>query len=215
MDLIASLVPGNFWSLLVECATEWCAVFYVIMVDLQILFLKPRAQPPPQLSSFSGFSGTLPPAALQIPVLPIAQRGPAPTRVLRLSNMVTPSEIEIDDDYAEIMVSSPLINLRGIFSLRNFFGKFGDECVPFCIALGYWQEDVREECSKFGAVVSVLIPRPASCSGGIGKVFVLFAEAGLFVWFMCVHFVCTVCIIFFCILILRHGQLVLLLLLTF
>ncbi|KAI9274354.1 hypothetical protein BDA99DRAFT_497251 [Phascolomyces articulosus] len=60
------------------------------------------------------------------------------TRVLQLMNMVTPEELEDDEEYQDI-----------------------------------W-EDIAEECSKFGQMLDMKIPRPQNGQnvGGLGKIFV-------------------------------------------
>ncbi|KAI9482543.1 hypothetical protein BDB00DRAFT_775367 [Zychaea mexicana] len=62
------------------------------------------------------------------------------TRVLQLMNMVTPEELEDDEEFQDI-----------------------------------W-EDIAEECSKFGVVLDMKIPRPQSGQNvvGLGKIFVRF-----------------------------------------
>ncbi|KAG0176452.1 hypothetical protein DFQ28_002675 [Apophysomyces sp. BC1034] len=62
------------------------------------------------------------------------------TRVLTLMNMVTPEELENDDEYQDI-----------------------------------W-DDIEEECSKYGKVMDIKIPRPKSghSSAGLGKIYVRF-----------------------------------------
>ncbi|KAF7728261.1 hypothetical protein EC973_006435 [Apophysomyces ossiformis] len=62
------------------------------------------------------------------------------TRVLTLMNMVTPEELENDEEYQDI-----------------------------------W-EDIEEECSKYGKVVDIKIPRPKAgqSNSGLGKIYVRF-----------------------------------------
>ncbi|CAJ0625837.1 11581_t:CDS:2 [Entrophospora sp. SA101] len=38
-------------------------------------------------------------------------------------------------------------------------------------------EDVREECSKFGCIIDMKIPRPGQSTTGVGKIFVRFDSA--------------------------------------
>nr|AAT85577.1 U2 small nuclear ribonucleoprotein auxiliary factor large subunit [Alvinella pompejana] len=82
------------------------------------------------------------PVQLQIPGLNMAQvQGPGPTtEVLCLMNMVTPEDLEDEEEYEEIL------------------------------------EDVKEECSKYGYVKSIEIPRPIKGVEvpGVGKIFVEF-----------------------------------------
>ncbi|KAF9191538.1 U2 small nuclear RNA auxiliary factor 2 [Haplosporangium sp. Z 11] len=66
-----------------------------------------------------------------------------PTQVLQLLNMVSPEELEDDQEYEDIL------------------------------------EDIRDECSKFGRVEDVKIPRPVAGEtvSGIGKIFVKYGTA--------------------------------------
>ncbi len=66
------------------------------------------------------------------PALPTAEGGDAgePTSCMVLLNMVTPEELQDDDEYAEIVA------------------------------------DIRDECTKYGNVIDVRIPRPAKESKG-------------------------------------------------
>ncbi|KAG0299983.1 U2 small nuclear RNA auxiliary factor 2 [Linnemannia gamsii] len=66
-----------------------------------------------------------------------------PTNVLQLLNMVSPEELEDDQEYEDII------------------------------------EDIRDECSKFGQVLEVKIPRPVAGHAvpGVGKIFVKYASA--------------------------------------
>jgi len=41
------------------------------------------------------------------------------------------------------------------------------------------RDDVREECSKFGIVEDVVIPRPSDNTAGVGSIFVLFKEPSM------------------------------------
>lgn len=68
-----------------------------------------------------------------------------PTKILRLSNMVTPADLEDDEVYSELI------------------------------------EETKEECSQFGTVANVIVPRPVKHATGsvvsppglgIGQVFV-------------------------------------------
>ncbi|KAF9908282.1 U2 small nuclear RNA auxiliary factor 2 [Linnemannia zychae] len=66
-----------------------------------------------------------------------------PTNVLQLLNMVSPEELEDDQEYEDIV------------------------------------EDIRDECSKFGQVLEVKIPRPVAghAVSGVGKIFVKYVSA--------------------------------------
>ncbi|KAF9107582.1 U2 small nuclear RNA auxiliary factor 2 [Mortierella sp. GBA35] len=66
-----------------------------------------------------------------------------PTNVLQLLNMVSPEELEDDNEYEDIV------------------------------------EDIRDECSKFGHVLEVKIPRPVvgHVVPGVGKIFVKYSSA--------------------------------------
>ncbi|KAG0295665.1 U2 small nuclear RNA auxiliary factor 2 [Linnemannia gamsii] len=66
-----------------------------------------------------------------------------PTNVLQLLNMISPEELEDDQEYEDII------------------------------------EDIRDECSKFGQVLEVKIPRPVAGHAvpGVGKIFVKYASA--------------------------------------
>lgn len=82
-------------------------------------------------------------------------------RVLQLLNMVTPDELMDNDDYE---------------------GKFGVE--PPCSRPGAdlfaeIKEDVEEECSKYGKILDIKIPRPVGGSrqsAGVGKIFVKYED---------------------------------------
>ncbi|KAK3810786.1 MAG: splicing factor U2AF 65 kDa subunit-like protein [Benniella sp.] len=65
-----------------------------------------------------------------------------PTNVLQLLNMVTPQELEDDQDFEDIM------------------------------------DDIREECSKFGQILEIRIPRPIPGQEvrGLGKIFVKYSS---------------------------------------
>ncbi|CAK8575246.1 unnamed protein product [Lathyrus sativus] len=65
------------------------------------------------------------------------------TKVVCLTNAVSPDELKEDEDFEEII------------------------------------EDMRQECSKFGTLVNVVIPRPqpdGDLSGGVGKVFLEYVD---------------------------------------
>jgi splicing factor U2AF subunit len=79
------------------------------------------------------------PVQLQVPGLAsmnLSGGTQPPTEVLCLMNMVTPEELEDDEEYEDIM------------------------------------EDIKEECNKYGYVVSIEIPRPIEGVDvpGVGKV---------------------------------------------
>ncbi|KAG0330001.1 U2 small nuclear RNA auxiliary factor 2 [Podila humilis] len=80
------------------------------------------------------------------PNLKLPSSGPidvVPTEVLQLLNMVSPEELEDDQEYEDIL------------------------------------EDIKEECSKFGQVLDVKIPRPVPGMAvpGVGKIFVLYSNS--------------------------------------
>jgi splicing factor U2AF subunit len=77
-------------------------------------------------------------------------------RVLQLLNMVTPEELIDNEDY------------EGMFSPFVY-------CLPLTFV--EIQEDVKEECEKYGKVLEIKIPRPTGGSrqsNGVGKIFVKF-----------------------------------------
>ncbi|XP_012935159.1 splicing factor U2AF 50 kDa subunit isoform X1 [Aplysia californica] len=82
------------------------------------------------------------PVQLQVPGLNLNQGAGPATEVLCLMNMITPEELEDEDEYEDIV------------------------------------EDVKEECGKYGVVVSLEIPRPIRGVEvpGLGKIFVEFTS---------------------------------------
>lgn len=80
------------------------------------------------------------PVQLQVPGLNLTQGAGPSTEVLMLMNMITPDELEDEDEYEDIV------------------------------------EDVKEECGKYGVVVSLEIPRPIRGVEvpGVGKIYVEF-----------------------------------------
>jgi len=80
------------------------------------------------------------PVQIQVPGMAGISGPGAPTEVLCLLNMVTPEELQEEEEYEDIV------------------------------------EDIREECSKYGAVKSIEIPRPVPGVDvpGLGKVFIEF-----------------------------------------
>lgn len=79
------------------------------------------------------------------------------SRVLQLLNMVTPEELMDNDDY------------EGMLFLA-FSWSVDTKEVEIC-------DDVRDECSKYGQILDVKIPRPSGGSrqsAGVGKIFVKF-----------------------------------------
>jgi splicing factor U2AF subunit len=72
-----------------------------------------------------------------IPSVPLG----APSRIIVLLNMVTPEELEDDEEYSDIL------------------------------------DDIKSECERFGAVPSLLLPRPRDgIPSAVGKVFVEFGD---------------------------------------
>lgn len=77
------------------------------------------------------------------------------SRVLQLLNMVTPEELMDNDDYQ----GKPTVYLASLTPLIS---------LEIC-------EDVQEECSKFGQVIDLKVPRPTGGSrqsAGVGKIYV-------------------------------------------
>lgn len=82
------------------------------------------------------------------------------SRVLQLLNMVTPEELMDNEDYEGMFTHSWIP--RGAQSRLTK--------AEIC-------DDVREECSKYGQIVDLKIPRPSGGSrqsAGVGKIFVKF-----------------------------------------
>ena len=80
------------------------------------------------------------------------------SRVLQLLNMVTPEELMDNDDY-EGRVKRRVLSYTEKLTM-----------LEIC-------DDVREECSKFGTVAALKVPRPVGGSrqsAGVGKIFVKF-----------------------------------------
>lgn len=81
-------------------------------------------------------------------------------RVLQLLNMVTAEELIDNEDYE---------------------GKLAT-CIDFGTSLTYYLEiceDVMEECSKYGTIVTMKIPRPSGGSrqsAGVGKIFIKYED---------------------------------------
>jgi len=89
----------------------------------------------------------------------------APSRVLLLLNMVTDSDLLVDDEYPPIS-NFPVLFLLPLLCIRLVdFVRYEDIV-----------EDVREECAKLGTVKSVAIPRPKDGLNGVGKIFVEFEK---------------------------------------
>lgn len=83
------------------------------------------------------------------------------SRVLQLLNMVTPEELINNDDYEG--------------TCENFLLKL----VLALISIPEICEDVQEECSKYGQILDLKIPRPTGGSrqsAGVGKIFVKFDD---------------------------------------
>nr|KAJ3420399.1 U2 small nuclear RNA auxiliary factor 2 [Polyrhizophydium stewartii] len=102
-------------------------------------------------------------------ILSAANRDPTrTTSVLLLLNMVTAEDLTPQEEYdGGLPPPSPRLKRPGHpADLAPFFG-------PEIVA------EVKEECSKYGTVVEVVIPRPIEGHSvpGVGKVFVRFDEA--------------------------------------
>jgi len=99
-----------------------------------------------------------------------------PTNVLQLLNMVTPEELEDDQEYQGTdhcsvvfcMFTSCFFLLYQELPLIN----------PYFSSIADILEDIREECSKFGQVLAVKIPRPVGGQPvpGVGKIFVMYSN---------------------------------------
>lgn len=82
------------------------------------------------------------------------------TRVLQLLNMVTPEELMDPDDY------------EGKPSQEPFSTRIEANACPAEIC-----DDVRDECSKYGMILELKVPRPSGGSkqsAGVGKIYVKF-----------------------------------------
>ncbi|KAG7400568.1 hypothetical protein PHYBOEH_005091 [Phytophthora boehmeriae] len=78
--------------------------------------------------------------AMSLAGIPSVPLGP-PSRVIVLLNMVTPEELEDEEEYADIL------------------------------------DDIKGECERFGAVASLLLPRPRDgVQSAVGKVFIEFGD---------------------------------------
>ena len=72
-----------------------------------------------------------------------------PTRILCLLNMVVEEELEDDEEYEGAFLSTTIFLLFDWRLILLFF----DKCVDI---LG----DIKEECSKYGRIERIAIPRP-------------------------------------------------------
>lgn len=82
------------------------------------------------------------------------------TRILQLLNMVTPEELMDNDDYEGMRNTD-------IWKTPECDG-LADNPTEIC-------DDVREECSKYGQIVEIKVPRPVGGSrqsAGVGKIYV-------------------------------------------
>ncbi|KAJ2975275.1 hypothetical protein NQ176_g5604 [Zarea fungicola] len=82
------------------------------------------------------------------------------TRVLQLLNMVTAEELMDNEDYEG----------NECFRLTEQLGSITDNTAEIC-------DDVRDECSKYGTILEIKVPRPAGGSrqsAGVGRIFVKF-----------------------------------------
>lgn len=108
------------------------------------------------------------PVQLQVPGLNISQiqaAGP-PSEVLVLMNMVTPQELEDEEEYEGQLFSRPLAQWLNLYCGERLI------LIPNLDIL----EDVKEECGKYGNVKSMEIPRPIKGVEvpGCGKIYVEF-----------------------------------------
>lgn len=80
------------------------------------------------------------------------------TRILQLLNMVTPEELMDNDDYEGMLLH------RLVQAIDTLADTFTEIC-----------DDVREECSKYGQIMEIKVPRPVGGSrqsAGVGKIYV-------------------------------------------
>ena len=93
------------------------------------------------------------PVGLPLSFVPLVVKDEEATRVLQLMNMVTPEELEDDEEYQG---NAKCINLS-----TSILTKHAD----------IW-DDIAEECGKFGTVIDMKIPRSQSGQNvpGLGKV---------------------------------------------
>ncbi|CAG8527706.1 2574_t:CDS:2 [Ambispora gerdemannii] len=105
---------------------------------------------------------SLPPSLL----IPANNGEMQPTRILQLLNMVTPEELIDDDEYAGMFINDFYVSYD-----RNH--KNIPKNISFLLILDIF-DDVHEECSKYGKIVDMKIPRPTQTGlmAGIGKIFV-------------------------------------------
>ena len=100
------------------------------------------------------------PVQVQVPGLNITAGPGQTTDVLCLLNMVTEDELQDDDEY------------DGLSIFKVFYKML--QCKNVCFCLLEIVEDVKDECSKYGAVKSIEIPRPIKGVEvpGVGKVII-------------------------------------------
>lgn len=112
-----------------------------------------------QRASVGARQGLDMPMGMPMPFMPMVVRDDDATNVLQLMNMVTPEELEDDEEYQGRSWFMRVLNTW--FTLTFFVVEI-------------W-EDVAEECSKFGKIVDMKIPRPQAGQKvpGLGRVSVL------------------------------------------
>ena len=129
------------------------------------------------------------PVQLQIPGLNQAvmqTNTEVPTEVLCLMNMVTPDELQDEDEYDGTFDVTSFSGVMWVIwfnvshgnsrpTRTNSYGRQFQSVVMCLKMLCVWTdilEDVREECGKYGSVKSLEIPRPIKGVEvpGVGKV---------------------------------------------
>lgn len=96
------------------------------------------------------------------------------TEVLCLMNMITEEELLDDEEYEGLFLIKILNHIMSHNLCESFFII---STLNFIIFLDI-MEDVKEECTKFGPVKSLEIPRPRAGQdvSGVGKIYVEFTN---------------------------------------